>query len=218
MTHPELPPDDGHPRTLLPWYLTETLGPAERAQVHAHLERCADCQAELASLREVREQVREAFTEPAVAPESARRRVMERVRRATVERHEASRRLALDRVAEFFRQLLIPKWAPAGAMAVIALQLGVLLWAVREPESSSQISSRVVSTPTARVQVLFAPEAREVEIRLLLGEVRGQIVSGPAADGTYIVEVLASDDARVQAKLETLRARKDLVTRAEPAP
>lgn len=218
MTHQELPPDDAHPHTLLPWYLTGTLGAAERAQVDAHLGQCADCQAELASLRDVREQVREAFTEPAAAPASAHRRVMARVHRASSARQNAIGASALDRVAGFFRQLLAPKWAPAGAVALIALQVGVLMWAVREPETSPQITERGVSTPTARVQVVFTPEARESEIRLLLDEVRGQIVSGPAADGSYVLEVLASDDARVQAKLQTLRARADLVTRAERAP
>ncbi len=164
MTHPELPPEDGHPRTLLPWYLTETLGPTERAQVHAHLEHCAECQAELASLRDVREQVREAFTEPAVAPESARRRVMERVRRTSVERHDANRRLALDRFADFFRQLLAPKWAPAGAVALIALQVGVLMWAVQEPAGRPQVTERAHSHGR-KLERLAAADPRLLVVR-----------------------------------------------------
>lgn len=218
MTPPELPSDDTHPLTLLPWYVTGTLGAAERAQVEAHLGHCADCQAELASLRDVREQVREAFTEPDAAPASAHQRVMERVRRSSGARPKVIAPSGFDRLAEFFQQLLSPKWAPAGAVALIALQVGVLMWAVQEPATPPQITERAVGMPTARVQVFFAPEARESEIRLLLGELRGQIVKGPAPDGSYVIEVLASDDARVQAKLEMLRARTELVTKAERAP
>lgn len=218
MTPTELPPDDGHPRTLLPWYLTGTLGERERAQVDEHLGQCAECQTELATLREVREQVREAFTEPAAVPASAHRRVMERVQRSAAGREHAGGPSAFDRFAEFFRELLSPKWAPAGAVAVIALQVGVLMWAVQTPDAAPQERVKGVSTPTARLEVVFVGEARESEIRLLLGELRGQIVSGPQVDGSYVIEVLANDEARAQAKLETLRARVDLVRKAERAP
>ena len=36
---------------LLPWYLTDRLAPAERAQVDAHVANCAECRAELEAER-----------------------------------------------------------------------------------------------------------------------------------------------------------------------
>lgn len=214
--------EDAHPVMLLPWYVTGTLTRGEHAEVAAHLEVCAQCRAELESLRAIRLQVQAASDEGSAPTPAARRRAMERIREQPAAQAARLRTdsapadsSVTDRLAAFFRSLLAPKWAPTAAVALIALQLGVLSWVIQRPEEA-QITTRGLDAPVGRVQVTFAPTASEHDIRSLLGEIRGRIVDGPSADGVYLVEVPAADPARLAAKVETLRARADLVRLAQP--
>ncbi len=140
-----------HPVTLLPWYQNGTLSDAERAEVSAHLESCADCRAELESLGDVRKQVHAAFESDAVPSPAARRRVMENIARASSAAAEpaAARESASARApararprdvarpnpfGEALRSLFAMKWAPAAAAVLIVLQAGMLTWTMRAGE------------------------------------------------------------------------------------
>lgn len=225
-----------HPVTLLPWYQNGTLSEAERAQVAAHLESCSECRAELESLRDVRQQVHAAFDSDAVPSPAARRRVMENIARASNAASEPTpaRVAAVTRpraaarpnpFAEALRELFALKWAPAAATVLIVLQAGMLTWTMRANEPPAQtevvppqqgVTTRTVGVPTAKLRVVFVGTATEEQIRSLLGKVKGKIVEGPADDGAYTVEVLASDAARAQVKAQMLRDRPDVVQSAEP--
>jgi anti-sigma factor RsiW len=204
-----------HPVMLLPWYLSGTLSEAERAEVAAHLETCAECRAELASLREMRAQLREAMTSDASPKPAARRRVLENVARSAPTLRAAAPSSVTGRLTASLRALFEVKWVPAAALALIAAQAGLLFWAMQRPPPAPQVTSRALAAPTARIRVTFVPSAREADIRTLLAEVRGRVVDGPSSQGEYVVEVLASDAARASFKLERLRARRDVVQQAE---
>ncbi len=221
-----------HPVNLLPWYHNGTLPEAERAEVAAHLESCAECRAELESLGDVRRHVHAAFESDAVPSPAARRRVMENIARAStrtqapaVTRPRPTARP--NPFGEALRAFFDLKWAPAAATVLIVLQAGMLTWTMRANEPPQPgvetppggIASRGgegLGVPTARLHVVFVATATEAEIRTLLSQVKGSIVGGPTAEGVYIVEVLASDRERAAAKAAMLRERSDLVQSAEP--
>jgi hypothetical protein len=66
-------------RELLPWYVAETLTPADRTAVEAHLAGCADCQREVAFWRAVGETLEAVTPEPSVSlPEAESWRAIQR--------------------------------------------------------------------------------------------------------------------------------------------
>lgn len=221
-----------HPVTLLPWYQNGTLAPPEHERVRAHLEGCAQCRAELESLSEVRQQVHAAMDSDAMPTSAARQRVMANIARspvATPSTHPARepRRSMIDGIAEALRSLMTPKWAPTAAIVLIAVQGGLLVWTAQTPSGPGlaepvteppPVTSRSLGSPTARAHVQFATTATEADIRALLGSVRGRIVDGPSAEGVYVVEMLANDTSHAATKADLLRARTDIVIRAELLP
>ena len=69
------------------------------------------------------------------------------------------------------------------------------------------------------LQVTFAPDATEQEIRELLQAIDGSLDGGPGALGVYAVRLVgveSHDAATIERALQTLRGRSDIVTHAEP--
>lgn len=209
---------DEHPTTLLPWLLTDKLSAGERESVSAHVETCEQCRSELESLRELRAQVREAFSEETVPGMAARREVMRRVRAPANGATRAVEESLLDRFAQVFRMLLAPKWAPAALVALLVVQFGWLATLLRTPDTIPQVTSRGLDAPTARIRLWLADDARAGDVATLLRAARARIMSGPAPDGAYIIEVPANGEAQLQAKLRMLRERTGIVSRAEALP
>jgi len=221
-----------HPLDQLEAFELGTLTENEQREVAAHVESCEQCQAEVQSLREVRQQIRAAFESDAVPTPAARRRVMENIARlenpvAPVE-HKSSRAASapslLDRIAAALQSLMAPKWAPAAAVVLIAVQGSLLLWPAQQtvtpvPTSTNQQrpleTPRSLEKPSARIHVRFAPTATEADIRALLKEVFGEIVKGPDADGEYVIKVLANNAEHAASKVTKLRERTTIVQSAE---
>lgn len=189
-----------HPEELLPWYANDTLDAEERARVERHLAQCEDCRAELAVLRAMRAELKS--LDAAQAPgELGRARLLREARKV--------------------RRKPRP-WLPAAlaaSVAVIALQAALLLslwpsegrYAPLGPEPSAEVV----------VQVRFAPEATEREMRAALQAVGGTIVDGPGALGVYRVRFDAlnpEDNERIRAAIEALRAAAPAVAHVEREP
>lgn len=188
-----------HPEELLPWYANGTLAGDERTRVDRHLADCAHCRAELEFLESVRQEVRS--LDHAQDPgELVRARLLQQVRRSRPARN---------------------RWLPAAlaaSIAVIVLQAALLTW-VWAPLDTFTPLGHVPSTD-AVVQLRFAPEATERDIRVALEAVNGSIVDGPGTLGIYRVRldaVRADDEARVAAAIRTLRESPGVV-RAEREP
>jgi anti-sigma factor RsiW len=187
-------------RTLLPWFVTDRLDTAERAEVEAHLGGCPDCQAEARLERQLGEQV-------AAIP-------------MDVEQSWADLKARLERPS-----VRAPRrwrgwtpsiaWALAGQAAVMALMLGVL-WPRPQPASMVQARYHALSSPPPRrpgnVVAIFRPEMSERDLRLALLAARARIVDGPTATGAYVLSVPAGQRIAI---LGELRHRAGVVM-AEP--
>lgn len=188
-----------HPEDLLPWYVNDTLDGEERARVERHLAGCAHCRAELELLKAVRGEVRALDTVEGPG-ELARARLLREARRTGGARS---------------------RWLPlalAASLAVVALQ-AVVLMSVWLPQDGY---APLGAAPAGVVlQVRFAPEATEREMRAALAAVNGSIVDGPGALGVYRVRlegVRPEENERIAAALGALRAAAPVVTHAEREP
>lgn len=178
---------------LLPWYVNETLAPAERDRVEAHLATCPECRAEVDLCRDlVAAGGRPEDLAPAPHPAQLDR-LVDRI---------ASEGEAPGRVSAIWaRGLRLPRAARRLAAVLALLAAGVAGYWVAPgapgPAPPSEAEFRTLSAPEARplapaggpvLRMVFAPPTPEEEIRRILLEVRGEIVGGPSALGVYTVQ------------------------------
>lgn len=182
----------------LPFLANGTLAPEERAE----LERALAADEALRSERDFVARLRLGVKAASDAPDPGElplRRALKRIEREAARDRRPSR------------------WWRAAAIAAgiaVVIQSGVIVRQLGGPSRGPELLG--VESPAdgrAMLQVVFAPEAREGEIRALLREVRGEIVRGPSAAGVYRIALdgVAPGDAAVEEAIGRLSARDDLV-------
>ena len=181
---------------LLPWYVNGTLGDADRAWVEQHLAAHPQAQEELDWYRSLQTQVRQDV--PAVPQTIGLARTLQLIR--------GDRPTWAERMTGFFASLgMRPTMALAG-VALMAVQAGVI-FNLMQPgaDDIAQIRAlgpvRIDTGPLLKLQ--FAPGSREVDIRLALVSVQGNLAAGPGPQGDYFVRVPAGTEA---ASVDQLKA------------
>jgi anti-sigma factor RsiW len=194
---------------LLPWYAVGALAPDEAARVEAHLEGCAECQAELKFDRRIGPQIaslpldvergwadmRRRITVPAAPPAAARRR------------NPVGPRLAAAWRAS------IP-WL-GGALAGQAAALVVLAGAWSGPVREAAAYHALGAAPgprTGDIIVVFRPETPERALRDALLSSHARLVDGPTSTDAYLLKTPPGERT---AALQALRRRAE-VALAEP--
>lgn len=181
---------------LLPFYVNDTLDEADRAFVERHLAEHPELRAELDWYESLQLRVRE--TAPAVPETIGLARTMQLIR--------GDQPTLSERISAFFGNFgMRPAFALAG-LAIVAVQSGVILNMMHgakqdEAEIRSLRATHVEEGPLLKIN--FAPEAKEVDIRLLLSSVQGQLAGGPGQLGDWYVRV---PEGRQQAALERLKS------------
>lgn len=129
-------------------------------------------------------------------------------------------RRALKRIErEEARDRRPSRWWRAAAIAAgvaVVIQSGVIVRQLYAPPAGGPalLGEERPAEGRAVLQVVFAPEAREGEIRALLREVHGEIVDGPSAAGVYRValdDVAPADAVALEQAIGRLAARRDVV-------
>ena len=181
---------------LLPFYVNGTLEGDDRAYVERHIAEHPEARAEVDWHRSLQLRVRE--NAPAVPETIGLARTMQLI--------QGDRPTLSERISAFFGNLgLRPAMALAG-LAVVAVQSGVILdmmYGAKENEAEirSLRATRVEEGPLLKIN--FAAEAKEVDMRLMLASVQGQLAGGPGQLGDYYVRV---PEGRQQAALEQLKS------------
>ena len=182
---------------LLPFYVNGTLGREDRAFVDQYLAGHPDARAEVGWYESLQLRVRE--TAPAVPETIGLARTMQLI--------HGDRPTLAERIGAFFAGNfgMRPGLALA-VLAVVAVQSGVILSMMQganrdEAEIRSLRATRVEEGPLLKIN--FSPEAKEVDIRLLLASVQGQLAGGPGQLGDWYVRV---PEGRQQAALERLKS------------
>ena len=193
---------DAHERAqlLMPWRINGTLDPTEAALFDAHLDECAECQADLAA-----ETALCAGLAGMPMPELADRSRSGPQPLGT-KRRPAGRRRFLSRRVPLGWALAAPAAAAAAAL-FLAVQVPV-----RDTGADYRLLGSGETGVPGNVIVMFAPDATERELRATLEQVGGRIVDGPSASGAYMIRVAPAERP---AALERLRAASPVVL-AEP--
>ena len=200
-----LTPDrDSELDQLLPWYVNGTLGDDERSRVEAYLSASAAAREEVELLRRLRDHVK--ASQPSRSPgELGLKRLQ---REIAAERQAAPARPRGGGSPGWWRPAAI------AAALVIAIQ-GALLFEML-PERGVGPATGGGSGGSV-IEVNFAADATESEIRAALQAVDGRLIDGPGALGVYrvrLVGVAPDDAAAIRDAIATLEALPDVVTGA----
>ncbi|WP_299392094.1 hypothetical protein [Pelagibius sp.] len=190
---------------LLPWYVNGTLSVEEQQAVEAYLESNAHARDEVALLAAMRQQVKEESIENSPG-ELGLKRLRREISLSEQQAPAPAETGKVVSIASWWRPLAV-----AACLAVV-IQAGVIVTGGPDGEVDTAKGFR-----PAVLQVTFAPDATEQQIREVLQAAGTSIAGGPSALGIYDLSLQATDggSAEIEAALAALRARGDVVTFAE---
>jgi hypothetical protein len=190
---------------LLPWYVNGTLSDEERRQVEAYLERSSHARDEVELLRALRQQVKDEAVENSPG-ELGLQRLKREIKQAEQAPQSGDRMTGRTiTVASFWRPLAV-----AACLAVV-VQAGVM---VGLGDFGGDVVD-IATGPAPELQVTFAPDATEEQIRELLQSAGAAIADGPTALGIYQLRLVDAESTSLDEALTTLRANGDVVTFAD---
>jgi anti-sigma factor RsiW len=211
---------------LIPWYVNDTLESEERERVAQHVAECPACAEEIARCRILAAIVQSADMSDLNPSNERFARMMARIE-STDESKSKSRR---HFVREWIRKIRLTfeetpspfRWAVAAQAAVIVLLAGAVVFQLSStPEPLYRTLSdtgAVTDSGKSSIQVIFAEDITEREMRALLGNIGATIVSGPSPIGVYTLGISAGDSdlaGRVHEALAVLRVHPK-IRLAEP--
>lgn len=188
----------GHDRAyaLLPWLVNGTLAGEERAAVEAHVRGCVTCR------RALREEhgLRAAIRERPIVPLSAAQGF-----------EQIAHRLERDPPRPRRRQRMLT-FLPAGAAAaallgIVALGLALLLRDLPEQRGPGEYRTSSDSAPAGDVHldIVFANDITERDMRAVLTEIGAEVVGGPSDIGRYTAKL--ASPALTEQDVDTLLER-----------
>ena len=193
---------------LLPFYLNQTLGARERAQLEQQLQAHASLRSELALMQHIGQTVQ---ATAARAPQSIGLA-------GVLARIEAEKKPAARSWLTALDAWLKP--ALLASVAIIGVQATLLL---REPSTSRYrgaeppVSAASQSTK-AHLNVVFTPSTSEAELRLLLAGIGAQIVAGPSLGGEYTLAIAPDQLLTAQDQLQASGMTQNVSATAAPKP
>jgi hypothetical protein len=213
---------------LLPGYVNQTLSSEEEQQMANHLKTCVTCQQELQEVTNMQTAIKTGIERrpgPSSAAFSTLMRRIEQEKQTTLSKTSESTTPSWWKTVESaFRSLFEVQWVPALASVLIVGQAFLLLSVMNKPveqralEPGSIIERSIPqgtpATPPIQIQVKFVETAQAIQIRELLKELGGQIVSGPTIEDLYILEFPQTATSSSPTPLTTLQSHPELIKTA----
>ena len=210
---------------LIPWYVNDTLENDERERVAQHIAECPACAQEIARCRTIAAVVRSADMADLNPSQERVARIMARIDSTDRSKPEHRR----HSIREWVRKIRLTfeetpsriRWALAAQAAVIVLLAAAVvlqLSASPGPLYRTLSDAGAISEPgKSHIQVIFAEDITEREMRTLLDSIGARIVSGPSPIAVYTLGIAAgdSDAERIRDILAVLRAHPK-IRLAEP--
>jgi hypothetical protein len=172
---------------LIPWLVNGSLRDDERSVLEHHVNGCLPCRAELKQQRALAALVarqRDAHLSPAAGFDALMRRADARV------------------VPLFSRHLAI-----AASVAIALLGGAALLVYLPNDPAEPAFSTLAREGDGARLDIVFAANVTEAQMRAIVRDIGGSIVAGPSDVGRYTVELTAPEASHetVERLLASLR-------------
>ena len=202
---------------ILPWYVNGTLERDEHEFVARHILRCPTCADEVVRCHSIATAVRSAEAAARTPSPEHLARLMERIDRGSVsaapERWRTRVREWIEKIRLAFHETpSLFRWALAAqTAAIVLLAAAIIMQGSVAPSFYQTLSDAGSSSKSGRVhlQVVFADDITEREIRTLLSSIGATIVAGPTPMAVYTVALIAGDrevPERTQETLALLRA------------
>jgi anti-sigma factor RsiW len=179
---------------LLPWFVMGTLDEHDRSMVEAHLRTCLICQREL----EWQEQLRAAHDDSVPPFDVDRALAKLRIRIANSAPEPAPRSAPW----QITWRRPWTQWALAAQFVVIIALGAVAVSSRKDAPVYRALGQSSAAQAAARLVVVFAPQATEVEIRGILRRSGTRIVDGPTSTDAYVLAAVPED---AQHALDVLR-------------
>jgi hypothetical protein len=175
--------------------VTGQLDAVEAARVEAHLDECAECEAEIRFEERLEAEVARLPLD--VEQGWARMR----------------QRLAEDRPGRRVANAITDRapWLGWGVAAAMMLSIGVIMSPALRPAAAPDAYHTLGAAPAAaagNVVVIFRPDTTERQMREALRASNARLVDGPTQADAYVLQIPA---ARRELALATLRARHEIV-------
>jgi len=213
---------------LLPGYVNQTLSSEEEQQVANHLKTCLRCQQELQEVTNMKTAIKTGIERrpgPSPAAFSTLMRRIEQEKQTTLSKtSESTTPSWWETVESAFRSLFEVQWVPALASVLIVGQAFLLLSVMNKPvEQGAKEPGSIIergirqgtpATPPIQIQVKFVEMAKAIQIRELLKELGGQIVSGPTTEDLYILEFPQTEMSLSPTLFTTLQSHPELIKTA----
>jgi hypothetical protein len=194
---------------LLPWYAAGRLDPAEHAGVEAHLDGCAECQAELRAEHGLAAGLKaspDAPDTPVFDVEQGWRTL----RRLMQDDAPAKGPLAAA-VASFgaWGRRAAVGWRSGGpwlgwvlvAQSCLLLILGGVIWRDAAQPARYRTLGAAPVPAAGNMVVIFGPDTPEAQMRRILRTDHARLVDGPTAADAYVIHVPAAERAAALARL-----------------
>jgi hypothetical protein len=206
-------PRDHHQdlRALLPWYAADRLEGAERAEIRAHLDQCAECQADMHDESALAAHI-------AALPASGSPFDVEHSW-AAMSRQLEEEAPSRSPLKAWIERMLAPRagaetpwlrWAVA-AQFCLMLVMGGAIWRIEQPARYHALGS-APANHTANIVVIFRPETPEKDLRAILKSNDARLVDGPTEADAYLLHVPSAGRPAALVKLR----RQTQVVLAEP--
>jgi len=194
---------------LLPWFVMGTLDDADREVVDGHLHSCAACRRDV----EWHQQLREAHNDPLPEQDVGRAFAAVRARIQLPAAAPSAPGALRSRWGRRGWQRPWVGWALAAQAAIIvvlvsALALGFGRSATEDSRLFHTLGRSTAALATAKLVVVFAPQATEADMRRVLLASGARIVDGPTAADAYILTVAAE---HAEQAVQTLRAEHSVL-------
>jgi anti-sigma factor RsiW len=197
---------------ILPWYVNGTLEGDEHEFVARHILRCQSCADEVVRCQSIATAVRSAEEATRMPSPEHLASLMERIDRGSASAAPEHWRI---RVREWIEKIRLAfqetpsllRWALAAeTAAIVLLAAAIILQASVAPSFYRTLSAAGSGPEPGRVhlQVVFADDITEREIRALLSSIGATIVAGPTPMAVYIVALAADDREAPPGTRETL--------------
>lgn len=193
---------------LLPWFVTDRLDAAERAEVAAHLDECEACRAEVATERRLAAAIAGQRDDATPPWERFAAKLDAEPLAAPVARRRTRNAFAGLRAAASRPSTL--RWVVAAQFAAV-LVLGATVATQPRPEPY-RVLGDAAPARTGNVLAMFRPETTVTQLREALQASGARMVDGPTSANAYVLEVPGGAGGPALARLR----RDPEVTMAEP--